>query len=362
MTKPSPLTNKFKCIFCCLAPAEMSFSLRILANPAENPVYTNWAKRKFDGLSSNLKQEIEFFNNHYQWYFITDTAIYLIGEEEICMDDISVLLSRLKELDRLTFAYIFLGLSTSGYGAEILESCFDAPEHMDETLLHSLEKYIKKEDIFYFFKHVEEIRQRLIHLYRQYWVEMFRQEWRELRNYEQEIVTYQKIQYQHDDPIHYLQHLHPDLSVEEGILKFQKEDPFKIKIEDIRTLVIKPSVFVGETLSGNIVGDKVTITLNQNFHRVKTARPLLTSMADLISVLDDTSRLRIIKILWNYDATTKELSEILELSPGTVSLHLKMMREAGLVTSRKVRKYVYYQLRKDKFYGMEQKLLRYLMY
>ena len=191
---------------------------------------------------------------------------------------------------------------------------------------------------------------------------MFHKEWRDIRSYEQDTIKYQRLKYQNEEPLTYLSGLHPDLIIRDGVLLFNKPDPFSIKLKDIRVLVIKPSVFVGNVLSGNILHDKVTITLNLNFNQVKTEEKIAPAMANLLMILADPTRMRIIKILWNYDATTKELAEITGLSPATISLHLKQMREADLVMTRKFKKYVYYQLRKDRFYGMERKLIRYFYY
>lgn len=351
-----------KFIFCCLAPVEMSFCLRILANPSEYPHCGSWAKRLFDSLSSNLKQEIMFFNDHYQWYFITDALIYLIAEDEVCVDSISVLLERFQSCDDVTFSYIFLGFSITDFDKSILERWIQAPDEIDLSRMPEITRYIAEADIRYYFTHMQEIRRRIIQLYRQFWIECFHRQWKKIRAYEMDVVNYQRRKYQHDTPLHYLTTLHPDLVIENDILKFRKEDPFEIPVKRIKTIVIKPSVFVSTVLSGNIVEDKVTITLNLNFHTVMTADAAPDRLCQLLSLLNDPTRLRILKVLWNYDATTKELAEILSLSPPTISLHLKQLREASFVTTLKVGKYIYYQLRKDKFYGLEKRLMQYLNY
>lgn len=361
----NPPMDSYRCIFCCLAPAEMSFSLRVLSNPTEYPTYSDWAKRKFDSLSSNLRQEIEFFNDKYQWYFITDTVVYLMGEEETSIDNINILLSRLENIDVITFAYIFLGFSAYySYSScyEKIEGWFKNPNNISMEEMGPDAKYFHLEDIVYFFKNNNEVKRRLIHLYQQYWIEMFHKEWASIREYEYEAIRHQRLIFQHDDPIHYISTLHPDLVVKDDKIIFQKEPSFEMKIKDLKKLVIKPSIFVGSTLSGNIVNDKMTITLNLNFHLVKTSNPIASKTTDIISALNDSTRLRIIKVLWNCDATTKELSEIINVSASTISLHLKQLKEAELVTTKKVKKYVYYQLRKDRFYGIEKRIVQYLNY
>lgn len=56
----------------------------------------------------------------------------------------------------------------------------------------------------------------------------------------------------------------------------------------------------------------------------------------------DEIRLKILKILWNGQATTQSLAETLHLSPSAISLHLKQLKAASLVDCYKEGKFVRY--------------------
>lgn len=60
--------------------------------------------------------------------------------------------------------------------------------------------------------------------------------------------------------------------------------------------------------------------------------------------LSDASRLRIVQSLSHTDMYTELLAERLELTPSTVSFHMKKLVDAGLVTSRKEQYYTLYSL------------------
>lgn len=60
--------------------------------------------------------------------------------------------------------------------------------------------------------------------------------------------------------------------------------------------------------------------------------------------LSDASRLRIVQSLSQTDMYTELLAERLELTPSTVSFHMKKLVDAGLVTSRKEQYYTLYSL------------------
>ena len=64
----------------------------------------------------------------------------------------------------------------------------------------------------------------------------------------------------------------------------------------------------------------------------------------LFKCLSDTSRLRIIQSLTQGDMYTELLAERLELTPSTVSFHMKKLEDAGLVISRKEQYYTVYSL------------------
>jgi biotin operon repressor len=64
----------------------------------------------------------------------------------------------------------------------------------------------------------------------------------------------------------------------------------------------------------------------------------------LFKCLSDTSRLCIIQSLTQGDMYTELLAERLELTPPTVSFHMKKLEDAGLVISRKEQYYTVYSL------------------
>lgn len=64
----------------------------------------------------------------------------------------------------------------------------------------------------------------------------------------------------------------------------------------------------------------------------------------LFKCLSDTSRLRIVQSLTEGEMYTELLAERLELTPSTVSFHMKKLEDAGLVISHKEQYYTVYSL------------------
>lgn len=74
-----------------------------------------------------------------------------------------------------------------------------------------------------------------------------------------------------------------------------------------------------------------------------------TEAIKLFKCLSDKSRLQILKSLTIEDMDVERLAERLDLTPATISFHLKKLSEAGAVTSYKKQYYTMYSLCKDVF-------------
>ncbi len=67
----------------------------------------------------------------------------------------------------------------------------------------------------------------------------------------------------------------------------------------------------------------------------------------LFKCLSDMSRLRIVQSLNQGEMYTELLAERLDLTPSTVSFHMKKLEDAGLVVSRKEQYYTVYSLNRE---------------
>jgi len=70
---------------------------------------------------------------------------------------------------------------------------------------------------------------------------------------------------------------------------------------------------------------------------------------NLLKTVADETRLRILRALSEKDCYTELLAERLDLSPATVSFHMKKLMQAGLVDARREQYYTTYSLRRGIF-------------
>jgi ArsR family transcriptional regulator, arsenate/arsenite/antimonite-responsive transcriptional repressor len=64
----------------------------------------------------------------------------------------------------------------------------------------------------------------------------------------------------------------------------------------------------------------------------------------LARALSDESRVRALLVLGGKEVCVCQLIELLELAPSTVSKHMSILKQAGLVTGRKKGRWMYYRL------------------
>ncbi len=79
----------------------------------------------------------------------------------------------------------------------------------------------------------------------------------------------------------------------------------------------------------------------------KTDEKLLYKAAELFKAFGDTTRLKILYVLFEGEKCVSEISEAVNMSGSAVSHQLKTLRQASLVNFRKYGKTVYYSLADD---------------
>ncbi|MBR2619728.1 MAG: winged helix-turn-helix transcriptional regulator [Firmicutes bacterium] len=217
-------------------------------------------------------------------------------------------------------------------------------------------------DVRNFLKDIPGYRERLADVLSRCWNDWFKKSWSRIEEYEEEMLNKERLAFSHSDPIEYLKTFSSRVNVSEGRLVFQKDPDYSIAIKDIEELFIVSSVFSMPHTLANISGHRVNFVLNYDFRSIDLSYEINPETMLVLGAICDETRLRMMKILWDRDATTKEIAELLELSQSNISLHLKQMKEAGLVESSKVKRFVYYHLIKEPIMGIQDAITEYLSY
>jgi DNA-binding transcriptional ArsR family regulator len=70
----------------------------------------------------------------------------------------------------------------------------------------------------------------------------------------------------------------------------------------------------------------------------------MQKLAKFIKVISDSNRLAIINVIGHNDRSVTELINSTRLSQTLVSFHLRILRQAGVVNSRRAGPFIYYSL------------------
>ena len=74
---------------------------------------------------------------------------------------------------------------------------------------------------------------------------------------------------------------------------------------------------------------------------------ILFDLADLFKVFGDSTRLRIMNVLFNGPTSVGEIAQALDMSQSAISYQLKSLKDNNLVRSKRSDKSMYYELADD---------------
>lgn len=80
--------------------------------------------------------------------------------------------------------------------------------------------------------------------------------------------------------------------------------------------------------------------------------------AESFKVLSVETRIKIIELLKSGPLSVNTIAEALGISQSAVSQHLRVMKQAGLVTDERKGYHIYYSLNKDKLNKYQQELIK----
>lgn len=355
--------NHIKIVFSASPLDECLCSLHAMSNPDHHTECKDWLCKQYRRLSPALREELDFFGREYaNWFFIADIANYISTHSYADNLDFSTQLERMLELDDVTFSYLFLGFPAFDYSVDIVRRWLADPSLVNELEMGKQRGFFSLDNVRAFLADVKGYKERLRWVLTQYWEQCFFEEWPKIERLFEETMKKEELVFQKRGALSYINMLHPRLEADRERVIFRKTPEYSVEFKKIRTMVITFSVFSAPHLMGNVVGDVLSITRNISFHALQLSEVTPEELLKVFYAASDGTRLKIMKMLWNSDSTTKEMAKVLNLSPSTVSLHLKILKDYDLVESSKIKKYVFYRLRREPFEVLQEKLLRYFEY
>ncbi len=352
--------------FHCNPLVELVASLHVLSNPDHHEACQSWIMKMNSILDKGLRAEINYFATNYaQWLFIMDIVTRVACEKERSYveesRDFEYYLRKFEELCDEDFAYAFLSMAAFRLSRETLREWMKDPDAISKEKLQKIERYISPNNVIMFLRNIDSYRKRLLHIFRAYWDRAFGAFWEEsLRSFISDAVVKQKVTAGKGSVVDYILSVHELIHVEDGKLLIKKEVDYEMELSEIGYVHVFPSLFTGPHLMLDIWGNELILYYNLDFYELDRSAPVPADMLECLKVLGDESRLKVLKLIWEEGLTTQRLAQILNLAPSTVSVHLKLLKKADLVSCRQVKKFVYYTANQERIEEICQQLGEYL--
>lgn len=346
---------------------EMIASLHSLQTESDEEQQSMWLiEKRMKQLNKDVTYSLEMYGSAYaKWLLIMDIATYIscsyydrTGEVNLSYE---AAMEEYRKLDDATYLYIFLGMPALGFQLEDAEEWLKEPDKIDKKSLKIIGQYISEKDIRIFIRNISDLKNDLDALLSIYWEEIFQPIWGEIEKSIDKTIKSEKYEcVRVGDCIRYISNLHNQIHVGKGQIFLKKDVQYVVNQEEIKKIHIFPSTFSGSELLMDKLGDSLIIYYNLNLKYISDEIEVPTDLSMTFKALGDDNRLKIVKLLWGAPATTQYLANVLGLAQSTVSAHLKMLKSAGILKNKTIKKYVYYEVDQSVLERLSPMLLEFI--
>jgi DNA-binding transcriptional ArsR family regulator len=333
MSSLQQLQRKIKTVVCPFH--ELLCSLHVLYQPEHHPKRLHWAKELLRMMSPSLLEGIQAIGR------LSDSwmGLMLTGSRGAFPTSLEGI-RQLKALPDTELIHLLLNGKVSL--GTILE--------WQHGLLPGSGNAASPPDVSarYLLNHLESVRTLLISTLESYEQEYFRKEW----EYIQPWLHTAAAQFQESvsrSAVQALNSLHPRLQAAEGMITAQKAVTYHFEYEQLQLIYVLPSTFIFPHLLIDWTGDCLVLPLAVDIPGQPFSDAPPEDLLRQFKGLGDATRLRILKLLWQAPHCTKQLAPVLGVSEAAVSKQLKLLSEAGLVSSERKGNYLFYSSSKEAF-------------
>lgn len=323
---------------------ELVCSLHVITDPTHHSNCMEWYGKIVGGVPNPLLLRIALFGHKYaQWTFVMDLFDYFskdVTSKSPHYDNFYESLEAVRSCDDALFAYIFLG-GFFLHDKDTAQKMIDNPEFVWDNSNKDLAKYIALEDVEYFVRNIAEVKSEMISILEEYYDCFFREFWKSTASYYKNALIMRERQSHHHFSLNQVLSLSPQISYSDGEIFIKKRGQYSLKPDKIEEFCFAFSIFTYPHLMFNIQDNRLTIYENLLIPNILTS---LDTIAGMVKILGDSTRMVMIRMLSRYTLTNKELAKLLNVTPATVSQHLKILKNAGLLISNKQKQTIYYKL------------------
>lgn len=346
--------------FAYSATLELVSSLHVISDHSHHPNCISWYSHAIEKIDKSLlKDIIEFgdtFVNYSYVMDIVDNLLSLQKKQSTSSDDFTYITQQIRDLDNSQFVYMFLGETLLGTH-ELSERILTADDMFSSYEVSELKKYIKMKDARIVTREPERIKMQLLSIMTRYYQQFFKQHWESTAGFYKNALVKEYQAFKNTTPSNYVLSLHEDLHLEDEKLILKKETVFCFEPKEVRHIKILFSTYTYPHLMMNMYKDTLSLYVNLLIPNMSTVFDVL---ADSVRIFGDSTRLAILKLLLNSEANTKTLAKLLNMTPASVSQHLKILREAGILSCHREKNSVIYAVEKIEVKKIVKDIIKFL--
>lgn len=304
---------------------ELICAVHLLTDAAHHQYEIKWAEE----VLSKLKPEDRRALNTIKLFPAGGMNILNLILESGMLASIPEFIEYIEGLDLLDFYYFLLNEEFDK--VKIKKAFVDKKERY--RIQEKIKWILEDSELMEFFEYPEKIKRDTVHIYRMIFNNDF-------------MAKLERCKDRMEAGIQYVESFIGKDSVESVLEKISGR-PRKL-FSGFKEYSIVPSYFVSPQKSMRIFsGSKIYVVFDCRLTRDKR-EALLEELSTILKVIDDKSRMEILRILVNNKSYGKALSDLVGISTPTVSHHLDILKQAGFIKEEKIRNIKYFYADKEK--------------
>ena len=342
-------------------------SLHSLRVNKEKNLQSNWmTKGRINKPSSSLIQSIDMYGSSYaDWLLIMDIGTYIsckhyrdTGEFDMSFEQA---IREFRTMSDTSFIYVFFGMPALGLTIHDAEQWLKDSKHIDRDQLQLVCQYISEKNITIFLNNLRTMRIDLASVIEEYWYMVFQYIWNDIELYISKTIRSCLFDLRNTgNCTKYMSYLHSDIRITKNQLVFLKDITYSINLDEIEFIHVFPSTFSEEELLIDRIGNSLVIYFNLNLRNFSDQLLVPVDLEKVFRALGDTTRIKIVKLIWGTPASTNYLSNVMGLAASTISGHLKILLDAGLVYKMTIKQYVYYEVNREFIESLNDRFLSFV--
>ena len=333
-------------------------SLHVVAGPKHHAVQHAWVRR-VRALPADLRRRLDAFR--FAWS--DEVPEFLMPSPEGELESFSSELARVRALDAELVAFEFLRPLHDHRGDRDPAQLRDS-RIRTRTLASAARLGGDPELAALLFDDPAELREQFLVLVADYWDAAFADEWSRLEPLLADAVAASGRLIARDGVYALLRTLMRSLRVDEHAEEFGLDIPHdhRVEVTAENRLTLVPSAFVWPHVRVNCDAPFPLSLVYPAPFIASEAKPRIPDgeLLRLLKVLADDTRLRALRLIARAPRSTQELAPLVGITEAGLSKHLRLLADAGVVTTQREGYYVVYRLAPERLEPLTEALLRFL--